>query len=542
MSDIINNGRSLNVSTPADIANNSNNDQLIETITVKCSMNSKNTKSVRILKNPINYLDQTIDFKNLYEEQTDKKGNPILKRIEKYPDLPEDIFIPIDYEHKGIIKTLKIPNNVLVNKSGEILYNFKYLLKARKNYDDYYLSKIYNCYIMIHRIVASTFLINPNKTIYDTVNHIDSNPSNYNLNNLEFVTQSLNSSDKKSLKKNRKLTKYIAIDNKGKEILTLDTKHTTVNGKTYDLGAISNAIKNNKKSYGYFWKIVRPKTNSGFSRDELLKQLGFTKIENYNWEKHSIYPNVLVCKEGFVRCGKHLKISCYVGKNNYLYASLGPGQTRQIHRILMDHKNGRKLNPDEVVDHLDGNKWNNEINNLTITTQEGNMNNPITKSKSTKRDLIKLNIDPSSLYFVLADLFGDYIEYDYLSNLIKISYPNKNLDTGNRCSKYCLANILNKKYICIKPGDKDSLIDKMKRVIYVISPDKTKIINAFTSTVDLINELDLESVSIQNISKLINSGKLGPDGNYYMKGEEAVKLVLSLGHGTAANFKPEEIN
>ena len=42
------------------------------------------------------------------------------------------------------------------------------------------------------------------------------------------------------------------------------------------------------------------------------------------------------------------------------------------------------------------------------------------------------------------------------------------------------------------------------------------------------------------ISKNLNSEKPAPDGYYYMRGPEAVKLVLSLGHGTAGNFKLEE--
>ena len=38
---------------------------------------------------------------NLYEDRVDSKGVPILKRIEKYPDLPEDVFVPVEYALKN---------------------------------------------------------------------------------------------------------------------------------------------------------------------------------------------------------------------------------------------------------------------------------------------------------------------------------------------------------------------------------------------------------------------------------------------------------
>lgn len=49
-------------------------------------------------------------------------------------------------------------------------------------------SKRYN--LSLHRLVAETFIPNPNN--YPVINHIDGNPSNNNVNNLEWCTQSYN--------------------------------------------------------------------------------------------------------------------------------------------------------------------------------------------------------------------------------------------------------------------------------------------------------------------------------------------------------------
>lgn len=49
-------------------------------------------------------------------------------------------------------------------------------------------------------------------------------------------------------------------------------------------------------------------------------------------------------------------------KNRYIRARGG----KPLHRVLMEEKLGRKLTANEVVHHIDGNKHNNDINNLMV--------------------------------------------------------------------------------------------------------------------------------------------------------------------------------
>lgn len=70
-------------------------------------------KHTRIVK-----LENLTD-EDLYEKKTDSEGIPILKRVERYPDLPDDVFVDFDfttetgkYLPKGLYK---------INKRGEIL-------------------------------------------------------------------------------------------------------------------------------------------------------------------------------------------------------------------------------------------------------------------------------------------------------------------------------------------------------------------------------------------------------------------------------------
>lgn len=45
------------------------------------------------------------------------------------------------------------------------------------------------------------------------------------------------------------------------------------------------------------------------------------------------------------------------------------GKTRTVHRLIMEQILGRELSSDELVHHIDGNKWNNDPSNLQIVTR-----------------------------------------------------------------------------------------------------------------------------------------------------------------------------
>jgi hypothetical protein len=62
----------------------------------------------------------------------------------------------------------------------------------------------------------------------------------------------------------------------------------------------------------------------------------------------------------------------YVNTQGYLVKMVGPTNDRRerlVHRIVMEEHLGRKLERSEVVHHKDGNRLNNDIENLELTTQ-----------------------------------------------------------------------------------------------------------------------------------------------------------------------------
>jgi hypothetical protein len=57
-----------------------------------------------------------------------------------------------------------------------------------------------------------------------------------------------------------------------------------------------------------------------------------------------------------------------VTSNGYHEYTRGPNAGRSFHVVLMEERIGRRLLPDEVVHHIDGNRQNNDISNLALMT------------------------------------------------------------------------------------------------------------------------------------------------------------------------------
>lgn len=112
------------------------------------------------------------------------KEKPFNRQDQKYPDLPDYEFIPLVYP--GIKDIYEI------NKKSEVRNKYtKQLLKQQQDEFGYttispqYIEKHKRKAKSIHIIMATIFYNNSEPKIYNIVNHIDHNPRNNNLSNLE---------------------------------------------------------------------------------------------------------------------------------------------------------------------------------------------------------------------------------------------------------------------------------------------------------------------------------------------------------------------
>lgn len=456
-------------------------------------------------------VSENVNNSSIYLSESDSKNVPLLKRVEIFSSLPKNDFIPIScfnikentYKINKEGKILRIRDNKIISgsksKSGYIVFTFITNDNNRKN-------------ITLNKLVASVFLLNPDTTVYSMVNHIDHNPENNDLSNLEWVTPSSNASRANGTSnyiREEYLVNYIATDDFGNEIFRVNSRNVETND--YKIRSINKSISKKVKYKGYYWKKDVDKSfNRSFP--------GFSgNLDDYEWFEHWKYPGLYVCKEGFLKRGKR-RVGC-IKSNGYAYVTVSNSDNKKapVHRVIMEFLLKRDLKSEEIVDHINTIRHDNSFSNLRITDPKGNRNNPLTIEKFCKK-------------VTLTDIFGDFILCDSISNISDFVYSRLQSNILN-------FNILDEKYFCIIPNDSESLFKKMRRIVYVFSNNKDEVIGAFTSINSITNCKDPNlRLSKRAIYKTLRSSeKLAKNGNYYITGDDAIKLLISLGHVNSIN-------
>lgn len=108
----------------------------------------------------------------------------------------------------------------------------------------------------IHRLVALAYLPNPNN--YPVINHIDGNPANNKVGNLEWCTYAQNSQHAYDTGINKNKTAVVQFTLEGEEIARFDSTKDAGSAIGVNRTAISYALKDFSRSSGGFrWKRVK---------------------------------------------------------------------------------------------------------------------------------------------------------------------------------------------------------------------------------------------------------------------------------------------
>lgn len=191
--------------------------------------------------------------------------------------------------------------------------------------------------VKVHRMVAETFLNQPEGK--NIVNHKDGDTHNFNLSNLEWVTEKENA------------------------------QHAVITG-------------------------LKPSTNQ--NGIYLNRELA---IEDEEWRSVIDYPNYLISSYGrLMNKNTNRLLKLCVSNTGYYYVNLwkqGKGKTLQVHQLVYSIFNQDFDLKGFVINHKDGNKLNNCFSNLEkITYKENNLHAEyVIKTHSCAKEVAQLDKD-----------------------------------------------------------------------------------------------------------------------------------------------------
>lgn len=280
--------------------------------------------------------------------------------------MEEELWKPIESFENYQVSTLGRVKNTTTGRMMKLNNKGGYLSISLVNYLERKSFKV-------HRLVALAFIQNlENKS---DVNHIDKNKHNNNISNLEWNTRAENNLHGKlnviiTTNKNKPinridkntneiLEKYSSIELAAEWVLNLGLTKTAHNGRN----SIGNVITGlSKTAYGFKWKLEN--LNESL-KDEIWKQV---IIENKNICNNKQY---FVSSLGRFKNSSGIIMDNYkINENGYIRVYIY-NKTYMLHRLIaltfLENSENK-----EQVNHIDGNKLNNCVNNLEWVTNQEN--------------------------------------------------------------------------------------------------------------------------------------------------------------------------
>jgi hypothetical protein len=302
----------------------------------------------------------------------------------------------------GNVRNVKTKRKLKIHTDS----NYYVELSLKDDNNDLYTKKV-------HRLVAEAFI--PNTNNCPTVNHKDFDKSNNNLSNLEWMTfkqqmEHVILNKKCNPHTGREVSQF---SQEGKFIKKFPSVENAM--KELKLTTIRDACKGRCKTAGGFIFKYTDETNN--------------KIHNEIWKKYDdkIYLNLHVSNFGRIKLWSGKITNGFSNIDGYKLTTVknainGKSEKKLVHRLVADLFLEPPTNNTMTINHIDGKKENNKIDNLEWAT-------PSQQLEHTYKTGLRKNIKKVA-------------QYDMYNNVIKIfnSISEASRETGaniNCISKTC---------------------------------------------------------------------------------------------------------
>ena len=239
---------------------------------------------------------------------------------------------------------------------------------------------------LVHRLVAKYFI--PNLNNYKLVDHIDGNKQNNLSSNLRWVNQSLNIQNEKRQINNTSGVKGVCFNNHKQKW----SVYWRENGKHIcrEFHSKDDAIQHRQKMVEQFYSVEHYSDEIRETTDDNNKQEIHTDYSTEIWKYlDDCNQEYSVSNFGRVKSFKKFKDGIILKNSNsynYMIARLrvnGSYSDRRINRLVAEYF---IPNPNhyEFVDHIDGNTFNNHVENLRwVNRSQNGQNRAIGKNNKT---------------------------------------------------------------------------------------------------------------------------------------------------------------
>jgi hypothetical protein len=281
-----------------------------------------------------------------------------------------------------------------ITNSGIIINNItNKIIKGTQGRDGYHNVKLFNKLgerksLKLHRLVASTFLVNPENK--PTVDHIDRDKTNNNFTNLRWATYSEQSKNKKHpINQRETINRPVnRIDKKTNKIIEtyeslreanewlLKQNITKNKNAVCAISTVCNMKKNT--AYGFKWRF----------KDEM-------SIDNEIWI--DLQPELVNGVKGYKIStlgrvkGRTGRINTGWDNSGYTHVSVGK-KSYQLHRLVASSFKKTNEKEKNQVNHKDGNKKNNSLDNLEWVTHKENIQHAFDTGLSPTRPVIQYDL------------------------------------------------------------------------------------------------------------------------------------------------------